>query len=541
MSAKADPIDESFETRVIRNALGQLKELAALEVSEHQPRVKRDAEKLREKLLRTRKVDLERPRYLEITRLERILESVRKKELDERMQRWKNRMRENPSHVFRWQDGKQGPPIHNIYDECDDDATQNIAEVLETLACHCRKVWKRPSPELSDLRETLQRTLGPAREIQKWSAVSGAELEKEAKKQTGAAASIDGWSGDEVAPFPSVIWDRIALFSQYCERLFSAPEQFGFARQAHLPKECKEGLSTRRGPPRCGHAADHHTHGVVASLGTCSTQKQCDCHLAGNVDGSRNLWWTTQGGCAQLRHKNPGSCMENLWRRLIAPWHLTTNPAMYGMPEGTARLLKSVWQSWQRTFQYAGESLKTAELVMTSFPQGEAWSMIAMAAVLLILLCDLRGAIPNTDILLYVDDRSWASQSAQDCVKFGKKWKTWSSRLGLKENATKEKYYHENPVKAMKDFVTAGVQAKTIDPNLALLGVELAPREGRELTIKEAARLETARKIALKCQCLPGAAARNLLIASMKATPRLHMVCSVVTRQRRHFARLTGQ
>ena len=172
-----------------RNALGQLKELAALEVSDHQPRVKRvAAEKLREKLLRTRKVDLERPRYLEITRLERILQSVRKKKLDERMQRWKNRMRENSSHVFRWLDGKQGPPIHNIYDECDDDATQNIAEVLETLACHWRKVWKRPSPELSDLRETLQHTLGPAREIQKWSAVSGAELEKEAKKQTGTAA-----------------------------------------------------------------------------------------------------------------------------------------------------------------------------------------------------------------------------------------------------------------------------------------------------------------------------------------------------------------
>ena len=100
MPAKADPIDESFETRVTRNALGQLKELAALEVGDHQPRTKREAaDKLREKLLRTRKVDLERPRYLEITRLERILETVRKKKLEERMQRWRNRMKENPSHV----------------------------------------------------------------------------------------------------------------------------------------------------------------------------------------------------------------------------------------------------------------------------------------------------------------------------------------------------------------------------------------------------------------------------------------------------------
>ena len=204
-----------------------------------------------------------------------------------------------------------------------------------------------------------------------------------------------------------------------------------------------------------------------------------------------------------------------------------TNPALaveilrwLGMPAGTAGLLKSVWQSQKRTLQYAGESLKTAEPVKTSLPQGDPWSMIAMAAVLLIPLCGLREAIPNTDILLYVDDRSWASQSAQDCVKFGKKWKTWSSRLGLKENATKETYYHENRVKAMQDFVTEGVQAKTIDPKPRALGVELAPREGRELTIKEVARLESARKIALKCQCLPGAAARNLLIASMKATPK---------------------
>ena len=90
MPAKGDPIDESFETRVIRNALGQFKELAALGVSKHQSRAQREAaEKLREKLHRTRKVDLGRPRYLEITRLERILLTVRMKKLDETMQRWR--------------------------------------------------------------------------------------------------------------------------------------------------------------------------------------------------------------------------------------------------------------------------------------------------------------------------------------------------------------------------------------------------------------------------------------------------------------------
>ena len=34
-------------------------------------------------------------------------------------------MQENPSHVLRLLGGKQGPPIHNNHDECDDDATQD--------------------------------------------------------------------------------------------------------------------------------------------------------------------------------------------------------------------------------------------------------------------------------------------------------------------------------------------------------------------------------------------------------------------------------
>ena len=172
-----------------------------------------------------------------------------------------------------YSDGSIGPPVHNICDECDDDATQDIAEVLETLACHWRKVWRRPGPELTDLRETLQQTLGPTREIQTWSAVSGPELQKEARKQTGTAASIDGWSGDEVASFPSMIWDRIALFFQDCERLGSAPEQFGFAGRPTFPRRARVSEHTME-PPRCGYAADHHTHRAVASLGESPTQKQ---------------------------------------------------------------------------------------------------------------------------------------------------------------------------------------------------------------------------------------------------------------------------
>ena len=96
----------------------------------------------------------------------------------------------------------------------------------------------------------------------------------------------------------------------------------------------------------------------------------------------------------------------------------------------------------------------------------------------------------------------------------------WISARSGKHGVPKETYCYEDPEEAAKDLVASDVQAKSIDSNLALLGVELAPREGGELTNKEAAPLESARKIAIKCHCLPGSAARNLMIATVKATPK---------------------
>ena len=42
-----------------------------------------------------------------------------------------------------------------------------------------------------------------------------------------------------------------------------------------------------------------------------------------------------------------------------------------------------------------------------------------------------------------------------------RKWKTWSSRLGLKENASKEKYFHEDFEVAARDFVAGGVPSRS--------------------------------------------------------------------------------
>jgi len=53
-----------------------------------------------------------------------------------------------------------------------------------------------------------------------------------------------------------------------------------------------------------------------------------------------------------------------------------------GMPLCTSRMLGALWQHQTRYLQYAGHTDMNPDEVESSMPQGDAWSMLAMAAVL---------------------------------------------------------------------------------------------------------------------------------------------------------------
>ncbi|CAE8587798.1 unnamed protein product [Polarella glacialis] len=423
----------------------------------------------------------------EVARVETLLESLRKDKLSTKLSKWAKKIQSSESAAYRWLDGRQGPPIHNIFDEEGKSATQDIGEVLKVLVTHWRKVWRRSGPDLGNLHQLLEKVLGPKRKQQKWAHVSATELAKEATKQAGAAASVDGWSGDEVVSFSIEMWEAIAAMFRDCERLGLAPEDLANARQAHIPKEGKDVRET----DGALHAAAMRPITVLSALWRAA----CDDKFIATFDYSLAFDFTSPKLAAE-----------------IFEW--------LGMPIGTASLILSVWESQRRVLQYAGEANTNPEEVKTYLPQGDPWSLIAMAVVLLLPLLDLRRGPETSDIMLYVDDRAWASTAASDCMNFGRKWKDWSSRLGLKENEAKEKYYHQNYALAFDEFAKVGAPPKTISGAPALLGVELAPEAGRPFTDKENKKLDRAALWARKARSLPLPAFRRLRIAAAKAVPK---------------------
>ncbi|CAE8731357.1 unnamed protein product, partial [Polarella glacialis] len=479
--AKADPLDECFETRVWRNNLGRLTELARLEADEDQTAAKSNARQvLADKLARAKKVDLARPRPYEVARVETLLESLRKDKLSTKISKW-----------------VKSPPIHNIFDEEGEAATQDIGEVLRVLVTHWRKVWHRSGPDLGNLHQLLEKVLGPKRKQQKWAHVSATELAKEAKKQAGAAASVDGWSGDEVVSFSIEMWEAIAAMFRDRERLGLAPEDLANARQAHIPKEGKN----VREIDGALHAAAMRPITVLSALWRVWGRARLR-----NSDTAEWLEsWLQPEICGGRRNVDALSSVIQLLEaacdnKFIATFDYSlafdfTSPKLaaeifewLGMPIGTANLILSVWESQRRVLQYAGEANTNPEEVNTSLPQGDPWA--------------------------------WASTNASDCMNFGRKWKDWSSQLGLKENEAKEKYYRQNYALAIEEFAKVGAPPKTISGAPALLGVELAPETGRPFTDKEKKKLDQAALVARKARSLPLPASRRLRIAAAKAVPK---------------------
>ncbi|CAE8605483.1 unnamed protein product [Polarella glacialis] len=325
------------------------------------------------------------------------------------------------------------------------------------------------------------------------------------------------------------MWEAIAAMFRDCERLGLAPEDLANARQAYIPKEGKDVRET----DGALHAAAMRPIAVLSALWRVWGRAR----LRNSDTAERLESWLRPEICGGRRNVDALSSVIQLLEaacdnKFIATFDYSlafdfASPKLaaeifewLGMPIGTASLILSVWESQRRVLQYAGEANTNPEEVKTSLPQGDPWSLIAMAVVLLLPLLDLRRGPETTDIMLYVDDRAWASTNASDCMNFGRKWKDWSSRLGLKENEAKEKYYRQNYALALEEFAKVGAPPKTVSGAPALLGVELAPETGRPFTDKEKKKLDQAALVARKAHSLPLPASRRLRIAAAKAVPK---------------------
>ena len=86
-----------------------------------------------------------------------------------------------------------------------------------------------------------------------------------------------------------------------------------------------------------------------------------------------------------------------------------------GMPAQWATLLNGMWSQQKRYLQFAGETLPQSQMVAGSLPQGDLWSLVAMAA-LLVAPTLASQSLPGVSCVTFVDDRTILATNSQSCI-----------------------------------------------------------------------------------------------------------------------------
>ena len=64
-----------------------------------------------------------------------------------------------------------------------------------------------------------------------------------------------------------------------------------------------------------------------------------------------------------------------------------------------------------------------------------------MVCLLVAPLIDVKSSHPGAVVFFYVDDRSWVTDTAAECLRGAQQWRGWSPRLGLIENGDKDQFF----------------------------------------------------------------------------------------------------
>ncbi|CAE7249161.1 Cacna1c [Symbiodinium sp. CCMP2592] len=188
----------------------------------------------------------------------------------------------------------------------------------------------------------------------------------------------------------------------------------------------------------------------------------------------------------------------------------------FGMPAGPLNMVMSVWCGQRRYLQLFDAVCPNPALVSTSIPQGDPWSMLAMVCMLVAPLVDIKSSHPGVVVSLYVDDRSWVTDTAVECLRVAQRWRGWSARLGLNENGDKDQFFQISRAGRRK-LIENGADPLKVTDSPKILGVMLKPASGQKSKGAEAQRLQAARWTLQRVKCLPVSFAVKVLVAGMSA------------------------
>eukprot|EP00439_Symbiodinium_sp_Y106_P009605 s3374_g1.t1 len=452
-----------------------------------------------------------------ILHVERELVSCRDFENKRRLDKWRVRVQDDKQ-AFKWLRKQTGHLSHAVKSSSQDSVAASPQEALVKL----KNQWARQPNDVEAAWRSAARSLPEqSRQEARLPALTKEELRKAVLDCKGTAPGIDGWTPREASWFSEDMLQVLTDFCNRCEQEGRVPKIWKVSRQVHLSKgkepEPDGSLLTSSLRPVSISCLFWRVY-TKARFKNTVVQNWIEAVFPSCVYGGIPKKGVQDAAGQLLRCAHAGKYIGSLDLSsvfdLAEPRLAIRIMQHMGLDRRLTSLLQEVWGDQTRFLQFLGETYPQGVAVQHSLPQGDSFSMTAMACVILPAVLDIARQCSDTVQIVYADDRSFACDSARELKRVKTLWQQWAQILGLKENEDKAQYYHLQ-TKGRRKLVSVGLDPTKIRGSIKVLGYVFSGVLARKADAHETRRLDEARQRASKCACLPGTLKRKIRIAQL--------------------------
>ena len=457
-----------------------------------------------------------------ILHVERELVSCRDFENKRRLDKWRVRVQDDKQ-AFKWLRKQTGHLSHAVKSSSQDSVAASPQEALVKL----KNQWARQPNDVEAAWRSAARSLPEqSRQEARLPALTKEELRKAVLDCKGTAPGIDGWTPREASWFSEDMLQVLTDFCNRCEQEGRVPKIWKVSRQVHLSKgkepEPDGSLLTSSLRPVSISCLFWRVY-TKARFKNTVVQNWIEAVFPSCVYGGIPKKGVQDAAGQLLRCAHAGKYIGSLDLSsvfdLAEPRLAIRIMQHMGLDRRLTSLLQEVWGDQTRFLQFLGETYPQGVAVQHSLPQGDSFSMTAMACVILPAVLDIARQCSDTVQIVYADDRSFACDSARELKRVKTLWQQWAQILGLKENEDKAQYYHLQ-TKGRRKLVSVGLDPTKIRGSIKVLGYVFSGVLARKADAHETRRLDEARQRASKCACLPGTLKRKIRIAQLTVVPK---------------------
>eukprot|EP00928_Gymnodinium_smaydae_P014238 TRINITY_DN15187_c0_g1_i4.p1 TRINITY_DN15187_c0_g1~~TRINITY_DN15187_c0_g1_i4.p1 ORF type:complete len:1277 (+),score=95.69 TRINITY_DN15187_c0_g1_i4:1051-4881(+) len=532
---------ETFRVRKLRNWIGRAQAWLA-----HAKGGKR----LEEKWTKRVWAELEKPSSQEQA-VEVLMEKVdearaKLKKMEEaqknlKVQHWKTQMKEGVKEVAGWIRRRRalaGVP----FVECKGQVAVDVKQSCGLIARHWEQFWssKKEVFQKNQKEEAISlmiQDIGQRRsEDWEWKLPEAEDMIKIARKARGAA-STDGWTGDEISVIPDDALGWFWIAASRWHKGGKVPKVMSEVRQVSVPKPGK--VKTGRGTIDAAAVRPISIMSawwrlwmsawVVSQSVKAWRQDVIPDEILGNkgsLGSEAGAAWLFQ----EIAKKGYGGSLDySACYDSMDPEISVEVMREIGFPNWVLEPMREVWGSASRYICYGGNVEQQAVAAGDATPQGDPWGPLLMAIWMCAGLKNVRkkrsegteAVEKNVSEVIYMDDRSWAASSAEDCCREVTLWRKWSKVVGLCESEDKTQLVASSAVKKnqLVNKATKIGMEKKVGAELVALGA-VSAFTARALNKKEEERLNGAARVLDVLKCVPCSRAAKVRYTQLFGTSK---------------------